>query len=70
VAKQSSKFSPAGISGLKTTFRSLRYRNYRLFFIGQSISLIGTWMQRIALPWLVCSLTDSAIDNVVDPLSS
>jgi MFS family permease len=45
--------------GLKTTFRSLRYRNYRLFFAGQSISLIGTWIQRIATPWLVYDLTDS-----------
>lgn len=44
---------------LTTTFRSLKYRNYRLFFIGQGLSLIGTWMQRIALPWLVYSLTGS-----------
>ncbi len=41
-------------------FRSLKYRNYRLFFGGQSISLIGTWMQRIAMPWLVYSMTGSA----------
>lgn len=41
-------------------FRSLQYRNYRLFFTGQSISLVGTWMQRIAIPWLVYSLTGSA----------
>ncbi len=41
-------------------FRSLRYRNYRLFFGGQSISLIGTWMQRIALPWMVYRMTGSA----------
>ena len=34
-------------------FRALRYRNFRLFFIGQSISLIGTWMQSIAMSWLV-----------------
>lgn len=40
-------------------FRSLQYRNYRLFFGGQSISLIGTWIQRIALPWLVYSLSGS-----------
>lgn len=45
---------------LNTIFRSLRYRNYRLFFSGQSISLIGTWMQRIAMPWLVYDLTGSA----------
>jgi len=42
-------------------FRSFRYRNYRLFFTGQSVSLIGTWMQRIAIPWLVYSLTGSAL---------
>ncbi len=47
-------------SGLKGIFRSLKYRNYRLFFSGQSISLIGTWIQRIATPWLVYHLTGSA----------
>ncbi len=41
------------------TFASLRHRNFRLFFIGQMISLIGTWMQRIAQSWLVLQLTDS-----------
>ena len=46
-------------SGLKTTFRSFKYRNYRLFFAGQSVSLIGTWIQRIAMPWLVYDLTKS-----------
>ncbi len=46
-------------TGLKSIFRSLRYRNFRLFFSGQSISLIGTWMQRIAMPWLVFELTGS-----------
>jgi MFS family permease len=45
----------------KTIFRSLQYRNYRLFFTGQSISLIGTWMQRIAMPWLVYHMTGSAL---------
>ncbi len=44
----------------KIIFRSLQYRNYRLFFSGQSISLIGTWMQRIAMPWLVYHMTGSA----------
>ena len=47
-------------SRINTIFRSLKYRNYRLFFSGQSISLIGTWMQRIALPWLVYHITGSA----------
>ena len=45
---------------LKQTLRALRYRNYRLFFSGQSLSLIGTWMQQVALGWLVYRLTDSA----------
>jgi MFS family permease len=45
----------------RVIFRSLRYRNYRLFFMGQIVSLIGTWMQNIALPWLVYRLTDSPL---------
>jgi len=49
------------IESLKNTFRSLQYRNYRLFFGGQSISLIGTWIQRIATPWLVYDLTKSVL---------
>ena len=40
--------------------RALRSRNYRLFFSGQSVSLIGTWMTRIATSWLVYRLTGSA----------
>lgn len=46
---------------IRIAFRSLQYKNYRLFFSGQSISLIGTWMQRIAMPWLVYHLTGSAL---------
>ncbi|QCR24545.1 MFS transporter [Pontibacter sp. SGAir0037] len=46
-------------SNIGGMFRALQYRNYRLFFIGQGISLIGTWMQQIALSWLVYRLTDS-----------
>ena len=38
---------------IKTVFRALRHKNYRLFFAGQSISLVGTWMQQISLGWLV-----------------
>jgi MFS family permease len=41
--------------------RALRYRNYRLFFAGQGISLIGTWLQQLALSWLVFRLTGSAL---------
>jgi MFS family permease len=40
-------------------FSSLRSKNYRLYFAGQSISLIGTWMQNVALSWLVYRLTGS-----------
>jgi MFS family permease len=47
--------------GLKLIFRSLGHRNYRLFFGGQGISLIGTWMQQIAINWLVYRLTGSAL---------
>jgi MFS family permease len=45
---------------LSSPLRALRSRNYRLFFIGQGISLIGTWMTRLATSWLVYRLTDSA----------
>jgi MFS family permease len=45
---------------LGSPFRALRSRNYRLFFIGQGISLIGTWMTRLATAWLVYRVTDSA----------
>jgi MFS family permease len=47
------------LKGHKAIFRSLQYRNYRLFFMGQILSLIGTWTQQIALPWLVYRLTGS-----------
>jgi len=45
---------------IKNLLRALKYRNYKLFFSGQLISLIGTWMQSIAMGWLVYRLTDSA----------
>ncbi len=47
-------------STVKVIFRTLSYRNFRLFFIGQGISVIGTWMQQIAMGWLVYRLTNSA----------
>ena len=40
-------------------FRALRHRNFRLFFTGQAISLVGTWMQTVAQGWLVLELTNS-----------
>lgn len=59
MGKEFSKYRNNTATWFNNTFRSLQYRNYRLFFYGQGISLIGTWMQRIATPWLVYSLTDS-----------
>src|SRR6202162_1367347 len=46
--------------GLSRAWRALRHRNFRLFFGGQSISLMGTWMTRLATSWLVYRLTGSA----------
>ena len=46
---------------LPATLRALRYRNFQLFFSGQLISLIGTWMQNVAQAWLVYRLTGSAV---------
>jgi MFS family permease len=46
---------------LSDALRSLRYRNFRLFTLGQSISLVGTWMQQVAVGWLVYRLSDSAL---------
>ena len=52
---------PRVYSGASHAWRALRHRNFRLFFGGQSISLIGTWMTRIATSWLVYRLTGSAL---------
>jgi MFS family permease len=49
--------SPA--AGWKFALRALQHRNYRLFFSGQSVSLVGTWMTRVATAWLVYRLTHS-----------
>ena len=48
-------------SRLSLMLRAFKYRNYRLFFGGQCISLIGTWMQSVALSWLVYRLTGSPL---------
>jgi len=45
----------------KTTFRALKHRNFKLFFSGQLVSLIGTWMQTIAESWLVYRMTGSSV---------
>ncbi len=46
---------------LPATLRALQYRNFQLFFSGQLISLIGTWMQNVAQAWLVYRLTGSSV---------
>jgi len=51
---------PMNISGMKTLLRALHSRNFKLFLAGQSVSLIGTWMQSVAMSWLVYRLTGSA----------
>lgn len=51
----------APAAGLSHAWRALQHRNFRLFFGGQTISLIGTWMTRVATSWLVYRLTKSAI---------
>src|SRR5882757_9458030 len=52
---------PSGQSRLPAVFRSLKHRNFRLFFGGQLISLVGTWMQTIAEAWLIYRLTGSSV---------
>src|SRR3954464_3299069 len=51
--------TPVGKVSLRDTFRALRHRNYRLFFFGQLVSLVGTWMQQTAIAWLVYDMTGS-----------
>jgi MFS family permease len=46
---------------LSHAWRALRHRNFKLFFVGQGISVIGTWMMRLATTWLVYRLTHSAL---------
>lgn len=52
---------PDNQSSMRRILRALQHRNYRLFFGGQGISLIGTWLTRVATSWLVYRLTDSAL---------
>jgi len=52
---------PGETKGLKLLVRALSSRNFRLFFFGQAVSLIGTWMQLIAMRWLVYRLTKSEL---------
>ncbi len=52
---------PVGGVTWRHTFRALRHRNYRLFFWGQLVSLIGTWMQQTAMSWFVYEITGSKL---------
>ena len=52
---------PSEAKGVMFLVRALGSRNFRLFFFGQAVSLIGTWMQLIAMRWLVYRLTGSSI---------
>jgi len=52
---------PADAEGFSYAWRALRHRNFRLYYGGQGISLIGTWMTRLATSWLVYRLTGSAL---------
>lgn len=52
---------PVRVEAFGNIFRALKYRNYRYYYYGQSISLIGVWVQNIAMGWLVYRLTGSAL---------
>ncbi len=52
---------PISFQTFHTIFRALKYRNYRYYYYGQSVSLIGVWVQNIAMGWLVYRLTGSAL---------
>src|SRR6185312_4247389 len=52
---------PGPAKTLRAIGRALRNRNYRLFFAGQSVSMVGTWLTRVATSWLVYRLTGSAL---------
>src|SRR5437764_8231754 len=62
-AMRSGPTNPEPATGLRSVARALAHRNYRLFFAGQGVSLVGTWMTRVATGWLVFRLSgpDSAL---------
>jgi MFS family permease len=59
--KNSAQLMGGSPSKYRLALRALRHRNYRLFFVGQLVSLIGTWMQIVAQSWLVYRLTGSSL---------
>src|SRR3954452_602294 len=60
-SRKGSLTSTAVLDAFGHTFRAMRHRNFRLFIGGQIISLVGTWMQNVALSWLVYRLTHSEL---------
>ena len=60
IRSEPQKTSRAG-SSVSHAWRALQHRNFKLFFFGQSISVVGTWMTRVATSWLVYQLTHSAL---------
>lgn len=60
-ASQEPHAAPSGLGRFSHAWRALRHRNFKLFVSGQSISLIGTWMTRLATSWLVWRLTHSEL---------
>ena len=57
----SAERAPSAEGAFAHVWRALRHRNFKLFFVGQGISVIGTWMTRLATSWLVYQLTHSAL---------
>src|SRR5574338_837262 len=53
--------APGAASRWRSAWRALRHRNYRLYFWGQAVSLLGSWIQQVALGWLVYRLTGSPL---------
>src|SRR5579884_594654 len=54
------EYTPPSAPAFLHGFRALRHRDFRLFYAGQLVSLVGTWMQSLAQSWLVLVLTSSA----------
>src|SRR5262245_38479663 len=61
VVPENNETSKRRENGLRAIGRALKHRNYQLYFGGQLISLIGTWMQSVAQSWLVYRLTGSTV---------
>ena len=60
-ASSSEKQEGSFLGSISHAWRALRHRNFQLFFFGQSISVMGTWMTRLATSWLVYRMTHSVL---------